>query len=151
MNIVFSENDNPDFIMLCNQLDANLDEIVQGKFDRNRYTCFNTVETMNTVVVAYEEGIPVGCAAIREYDQDTTEIKRVFVRPEYRGKGISKRMMECLESVARNQNYARLILETGELLAASMRLYASLGFVIIPNYGPYQDMKESVCMAKVLQ
>ena len=72
----------------------------------------------------------------------------MFVKKEYRGKGISKSLMELLENRAREQGYHYLILESGEPLTAVMALYKKIGYTIVPNYGPYQDMPESICMKK---
>jgi ribosomal protein S18 acetylase RimI-like enzyme len=58
--------------------------------------------------------------------------------------------MVLLENRAREQGYTALILETNGLLVPAMKLYESLGYMVIPNYGPYKDMPESVCMGKDL-
>lgn len=78
------------------------------------------------------------------------KVKRVFVRAEYRGRGLGRQLLQALETWARQKGYAYLILESGEPLTAAMRLYRSMGYEVIPNYGPYAGMPESVCMEKKL-
>jgi Sortase and related acyltransferases len=74
----------------------------------------------------------------------------VFVKVAYRGQGIARKMLAKLESRARQQGYKTMVLETGELLAASMKLYKSFGYEITENYGQYAEMAESICMKKLL-
>ena len=78
------------------------------------------------------------------------ELKRVFVRPEYQGKGIGSALVSRLIEWASEKGYKRMILETGELLAESCHVYAKLGFSKIPNYGVYANMPKSLCMGKDL-
>ena len=94
------------------------------------------------------EAFPVGCASFKEYNTECAEVKRVFIREEYRGKSISIILMELLEKRAKENGYSNLILESGEPLVAAMKLYYSVGFRLIPNYGQYKDMPESICMKK---
>ena len=78
------------------------------------------------------------------------EVKRVLIRQEYREKGISKTLMELLENSAKKQGYRYLILKSGEPLVAAMALYRKIGYKVIPNYGQYKDMPDSICMRKEL-
>lgn len=77
-------------------------------------------------------------------------MKRVFIKKEYRGQGISNQLMELLETKAKEKGFQYLILESGEPLTAAMALYRKIGYTVIPNYGPYKDMPDSVCMRKKL-
>lgn len=92
----------------------------------------------------------VGGGALRRYDEENVELKRVFVHPDYQGQGIGSRLVSLLIEWAAELGYRRIILETGELLAESCAVYKKLGFEVIPNYGPYVNMPESLCMAKDL-
>ena len=77
----------------------------------------------------------------------TVELKRVFIRPDFQGRGIGTRLVSLLMEWAEELGYERMLLETGELLTESCAVYRKLGFEVIPNYGPYVDMAESLCMA----
>ena len=114
---------------------------------------FNHPDTMDLVIVAYDHDksdYPVGCAALRRYSEEDVEMKRVFVRKEYRGKNIGGAILAELISQAEKMGFRRMILETGDFLAASVRLYKRYGFEKIENYGAYEDMPESLCMGQSL-
>jgi len=101
--------------------------------------------------VAYREGQPVGCGAIRLLDSDTAEIKRMYVAPEARGLGIGRSLLDSLESEARRLGARRLVLETGNRQPEALALYGRSGFSRIPAFGEYRGSPLSVCMAKTLQ
>jgi len=149
MEIVYTDGKNKDFIELCRLLDENLDEIAGGRKQREQYVQYNTLEDINDVVLIYEDGIAVGCASFKYYDEGTAEVKRVFVRKEYRGRGISKQLMNFIEERAKGKGFSKLILETGALLVEAMGLYNKMGYKVIENYGPYKCMKDSICMEKI--
>lgn len=90
---------------------------------------------IHDVIIAYDGNKAVCCASFKKYDDECAEVKRVFICDEYRGKGISKKLMENLENSARNKGFIYLILESGEPLVAAMKLYRSLGYYVIPIYG----------------
>lgn len=150
MRFIYTNGENPDFIELCHDLDNFLNELVGGEKNRAEYIPYNKLDDIHDVIVAYDEDIPVGSAGFKKYDDECAEVKRVFIKREYRGKGISKKLMELLEERARNKGYKYLILESGELLVAAMSLYRKIGYKVIPNYGQYKDMPDSVCMKKEL-
>ncbi len=148
MKFLFTDGTNRDFVFLCGRLDEYLNEIVGGEKQRKQYIQYNTLEHIHDVVLAYEDSLPVGCAAFKEYGPGVAEVKRVFLQKEYRGAGTAKQMIALIERRAKEKGYSRLILETGAPLAAAMKLYRHTGFQKIENYGQYRDLKDSVCMAK---
>lgn len=75
--------------------------------------------------------VPVGSASFKKYDEECAEVKRVFIKQEYRGRGISKKLMELLEDAARKKGYRYLILESGEPLVVAMALYRKIGYEVI--------------------
>lgn len=150
LQYVWTNGRNPDFCALCGALDAFLNTLAGGEENRAAYVPCNQVADVHDVLIVYVGHLPVGCAALRPYDAGRTEVKRVFVSPAYRGRGIGKALMERLEQRAKILGYTALILESGEPLAAAMALYRSLGYRVIPNYGPYRNMPDSVCMEKKL-
>lgn len=159
--------DNGDFLRLSKELDLYLDQAIGGVEKRRKYVGFNQLETMDYVVIAYDGHTPVGCGALRNYlyeseNQDTRiqenadkvkiiEVKRVYVRTEYRNQGIGTGILQYLMEYARENGYQKVLLETGEFLKESCKLYSRFGFERISNYGPYTDMKESLCMGKALE
>jgi len=150
MEIIYTDGSNPDFIMLCHMLDDYLNQIVGCEEDRLQYIKYNTLEDIHDVIIAYDDNIPIGCASFKLYKNDIAEVKRVFVKEEYRGKGISKELLQHVESSAKEKRYKKLILETGAPLVEAMSLYKKLGYTTIDNYGQYKCMKDSICMSKTL-
>lgn len=150
MKFVYTDGANTDFIELCHGLDDFLNEIVGGEENRSEYIPYNQLDDIHNVIVVYDNDIPIGCAAFKEYDAECAEVKRVFIKADYRGRGISKKLMELLEESAREQSYHYLILESGEPLVAAMSLYRKIGYKVILNYGQYEDMPDSICMRKKL-
>ncbi len=150
MRFKYTDGSNKDFIELCHDLDDFFNELVGGEENRAEYIPYNSLADIHDVIVVYDGDKAIGCASFKKYDNECAEVKRVFVCDEYRGKGISKKLMENLENAARNKGFTYFVLETGEILVAAMNLYKSIGYHIIPNYGQYADMPESVCMKKKL-
>jgi putative acetyltransferase len=104
-----------------------------------------------TFLVVYREGTPVGCGALRLLDAETAELKRMYVSPTVRGRGLGRRLVTALEAEARALGVRRLVLETGVRQAAALALYRATGFHPIPLYGEYCLSPEtSVCLGKDL-
>ena len=150
MRFEFTDGNSKDFIELCHGLDDFLNELVGGEANRSEYVQYNKLDDIHDVVIAYDNDMPVGSASFKIYDDENAEVKRVFVKKEYRGQGISLELMKILEERAREKGFKYFILESGEPLVAAMALYRKIGYKVIPNYGQYKDMDESVCMKKKL-
>ncbi|MDE6319143.1 MAG: GNAT family N-acetyltransferase [Lachnospiraceae bacterium] len=150
MQFVYTDGRNSDFIELCHGLDHFLNELVGGEENRAEYIPYNQLDDIHDVIIVYDDDNPVGSASFKKYDDECAEVKRVFIKQDYRGRGISYKLMERLENVAKEQGYRYLILESGEPLVAAMALYRKIGYKVIPNYGQYKDMHDSICMKKKL-
>ena len=150
MDFIRTDGKNKDFIENCRLLDMDLDRRVGKKIKRDKYTQFNQLDEINEAIVVYEGSKAIGGGAIRRYNDETVELKRVFIHTEYQGQGIGSKLVSLLIEWSIELGYKRMILETGELLAESCAVYRKLGFKVIPNYGPYVNMPESLCMAKAL-
>lgn len=150
MDFIRTDGKNQDFIENCRLLDMDLDRRVGKVVKREKYRKYNQLDEIQEAIVVYDGKKAVGGGAIRKYDDENVELKRVFVHTDYQGRGIGSRLVSLLIEWAAELGYQRMILETGELLAESCAVYRKLGFEVIPNYGPYVDMPESLCMAKEL-
>ena len=146
-----TDGKNKDFIENCRLLDMDLDRRVGKKIERDKYKKYNQLDEIKEAIVVYEGNRVIGGGAIRRYDDETIELKRVFVHTEYQGRGIGSRIVSLLMEWAVELGYKKMVLETGELLAESCAVYKKLGFQVIPSYGSYEDMPESLCMAKDLK
>ena len=141
-----TDSENKDFIELVRALDADLAE--RDGTDHSFYSQFNKITKIKFVVVAYENEIPVGCGAIKEYDTDTMEVKRMYVSPGNRGKGIATQVLTELENWAVEMSYKKTVLETGKRQPEAIHLYTGSGYRQIPNYGQYANMENSLCFEK---
>lgn len=103
------------------------------------------------MVIAYDDAMPVGCGAIKEYTAGTMEVKRMYVLPEQRGQGIASLVLKELEQWVKELGYATCILETGYKQPEAIQLYKKNSYIIIPNYGQYAGVESSVCFEKVLR
>jgi len=98
---------------------------------------------------AYLEGELVGCAALK-FHADYAEVKRVFVKPEFRGRGLSRALMSSLHALALEHGQNTLRLETGDKQLEALGLYQTLGYGRIEPFGEYRCTPQSICMEKVL-
>ena len=149
--ISHTTSDHADFIDLCRQLDAHLNELAGGEKNCTEYVPHNHMNKTNPVWIAYQQGVPTGCAALKEISSDAAEVKRVFVHPEYRGNGIAEQPMRKLEVAGKRHGYQYFVLETGKAFTAAVSLYKKLGYSVIENYGPHVNFPASVCMKKKLR
>ena len=143
-----TDSGNPDFVSLVKLLDAYLAEC-DGE-DHAFYDQFNKIAHIRQVVLAYEEGRVLGCGAIKEFSPDAMEVKRMYVRPEGRQKGIATRILDELERWAKELGYSRTVLETGSRQTEAIELYTRRGYARIPNYGQYAGIDNSLCFEKKL-
>ncbi len=139
---------NADFINLI----ARLDKDLLNRYDsaQKNYDEHNMIELIDTVLIIYDYERPIGCGCFKRFDNDTAEIKRMFIESDYRGKGISKIILKELENWANGLGYSKLVLETGIKQPEAIGLYQNYGFKQIDNYGQYADMPNSVCFEKIL-
>jgi GNAT superfamily N-acetyltransferase len=102
-------------------------------------------------LVAYLDGQAVGCGAIRVLGPGEAEIKRMFVVPKFRRRGVAWAILQALETEAIQLGTRRLLLETGVRQPEAHTLYERAGFHLIPSYGEYVASRLSFCMAKDLE
>ncbi len=137
---------NENFQALVSQLDAYL-KIRDGE-DHSFYSQFNKIDCIKYAIVAYENDRPVACGAIKEFSKKAMEVKRMYVEPGQRGKGIASTILIELEKWAVEMNYSKCVLETGKNQPEAINLYKKNGYAIIPNYGQYENIENSVCFEK---
>ena len=97
-----------------------------------------------------EAGRAIACGGVARFDETRAELKRMYVVPEARGRGLGRLLLEALEDEARRLGYAGIVLETGVGQAEALGLYTSSGYEPIPCYGPYAGQEISRCFAKRL-
>ncbi len=103
-------------------------------------------------LIAFYENEPAGCGALRPlFKNEIAEIKRMFVKPGFRGKGIAREILKTLEMTAKEMEYRKIWLETGDRQPEALALYQKAGYSKIPNYGIYAENHHSHCFEKLLQ
>lgn len=139
---------NNDFQELVKALDLEL-KIRDGE-EHEFYAALNKTDGLQYVIVNYQDEQVVGCGAIREYAEDTMEVKRMFVKLNKRGQGIAGIILKELEAWCIELNYKNCMLETGKNQPEAIRLYEKSGYKIIPNFGKYVNCENSICFKKEL-
>ena len=146
IKIVRTSSENRDFIDLVKLLDTDLAE--RDGDDHAFYHQFNKIDVIKHAVVLYENQKPIGCGAIKEFDATAMEVKRMYTSPESRGKGIATKILSELEKWTEELSYGKCVLETGKKQPEAIQLYTKKGYKMIPNYGQYVGIENSVCFVK---
>ena len=147
MKIVRTNSSNKDFKTLVVKLDKEL-EIRDGEM-HSFYHQYNTIETINEVVVLYVNDRAVACGALKKY-HDNMELKRMFVLPDYRSKGYATTVLKELEIWAKELEFKQIILETGINQPEAISFYIKNGYIQTENYGQYIGITTSLCFLKIL-
>lgn len=148
MTIIRTDSSNKDFILLVKELDEDL--AIRDGEEHAFYDQFNKITNIKNVVVAYENDEPVGCGAFKPFNEEAVEIKRMYVPPALRGKGIASFILNSLEAWAKENGYKKSILETGLKQPEAIALYKKNGYIQILNFGQYAGVENSVCFEKIL-
>lgn len=143
-----TDSQNTDFVQLVSELDKDL-QIRDGE-EHPFYAQYNKIDMIKYALVAYMDQKPVGCGAFKEYEPDTMEVKRMYVPPHARKNGIATIVLSELENWMRELGYHRAILETGKMQPEAIALYTKNGYSVIPNFGQYAGVENSVCFEKAL-
>ncbi|HLP36854.1 GNAT family N-acetyltransferase [Lacibacter sp.] len=148
LSLIKTNSDSSDFRSLVVALDADL----QARYGEQQsfFSQFNKLDHIHHVIIAYENNKPIGCGAFKEYELGVAEIKRMYVKPELRGKGIAAEILNNLEQWAKEEGFKTCILETAIKQPEAIRLYEKCGYTRIPNYGQYIGVEISLCLQKEL-
>ena len=149
IKLVRTDSSDAGFRALVADLDKEL--AIRDGDEHAFYAQYNKIDKINNVVVAFVGQEVVGCGAIKEYSADTMEVKRMYVPLSKRGNGIASVVLKELEKWAGEMNYSRCILETGLAQPEAIRLYQKNAYAVIPNYGQYVGMTNSICFEKELK
>lgn len=143
-----TNSDDKNFQKLVKLLDLELQE--RDGEEHLFYAELNKTKTLISVIVVYDIEEPIGCGAIRDYSNDIMEVKRMFVPLHKRGQGIASKILNELEIWCRELGIKKCILETGKNQPEAIGLYLKNHYKIIPNFGKYKGVENSVCFEKEL-
>lgn len=141
--------DTPDAVGLILELEAHL-EPLYPEASRHGLSVERLLADHVDFFVLRSDGAPAACGGILFVDGDYGEIKRMYVRPAFRGSGLGKRLLVHLADHARSRGVGRLRLETGIHQHEAIALYERMGFHRIPPFGPYTEDPLSLCFEKQL-
>ena len=143
--------DSPDVVALCDAQQREMNGIYgEADIGPAREAPMFVPPDGVFLVIRDEEGRAVACGGIARHDATRGEVKRMYVVPEARGRGLGRRLLVELEEQARSLGYTALVLETGDRQPQALGLYASSGFERIPCYPPYDTRALSLCFEKRL-
>jgi putative acetyltransferase len=149
IKLVRTTSENSDFSDLIKLLDHELFENYGEQ--QVTYNQHNQVGKLDTVLLIYYHNEAIGCGCFRQFnDEGTVEIKRMYVKKLYRGKGISKIILKELEKWAVEEGYRLSVLETGVLQHEAIGLYLKQGYEKTKCYGDYAHLNNSICFIKRL-
>jgi ribosomal protein S18 acetylase RimI-like enzyme len=142
--------DTPDAVTLINELE----NILAPNYPiESRHGL--SVERLIAEAVAFfvirSDGTPAGCGGIKLYGDEYGELKRMYVRPQFRGAGLAKMLIDRLAAYACEHSVALLRLETGIHQIEAIGLYERMGFQRIPPFGPYEVDPLSLCYEKPIR
>lgn len=143
-----TDSSNQDFKYLVKLLDAEL--AISDGDEHSFYDQFNGISEIKFAIVAYENDKPVGCGALKEFSIKGMEIKRMFILPDFRGKGLATFILKGLEQWALELGYHTCVLETGKKQPEAIALYKKNDYRRMPNYGQYAGVENSLCFEKNL-
>ena len=139
----------PDFRKMVNALDEDLYR--RNGDTQKLYEQYNQIDKIKHAIVISVDGKPVGCGCFKRFDDNTVEIKRMFVLPEMRGKQLAAKLLQELEKWAIEEGFSKSVLETGRRQVEAIRLYTVAGYSLTKNYGQYIGMEDSICYRKDLK
>ncbi len=145
--ILRTTSEHQDFIKLTALFDEYLIDI-DGE-QKDFYASFNQIPLEN-VALCFENQNPIGCGAFKKHQNNTVELKRMFVDPNHRGKGAAKIILQELEKWSAEFGTKKIILETSIKLEAAINLYSKSGYFQIDNYDQYIGVADSYCMQKII-
>ena len=142
-----TDANHPAFRALVTELDKDL--AIRDGDEHAFFAQYNKLLDIRHVVVV-DGDEPLGCGAFKPHEGDCVEIKRMYVPPAHRQKGIASLVLRELEHWAHELGYGRCVLETGQKQPEAIALYSKRGYRVIPNYGQYIGVESSVCFEKHL-
>ncbi|RIK40904.1 MAG: N-acetyltransferase [Chloroflexi bacterium] len=150
ITITMERPDSADATALITELDAHLEPIYPQE-SRHGYSVQKLIDEAVAFFVLRDGATPAACGGVKLFGAEYAEIKRMYVRPQFRGRGYAKRVLEHLTEYSRGQGVLTLRLETGIYQLEAIGLYERMGFYQIPPFGPYRVDPLSRCYEKRLR
>jgi len=150
ISITAERPDTPDALVLLQELDAHLAELPYPPQSRHAFSVDRLLRDGVAFFVTRCDGEPAGCGGVKLFGPEYGEVKRMYVRPEFRGRGLGKAMLDRLAAYVRERQVGLLRLETGIYQEPAIALYEGYGFRRRPPFGEYRDDPMSIYLEKAL-
>lgn len=147
--ITLEPADSPDAVALITELEDHLAPLYPVE-SRHGFSVERLLAEGVAFFVLRTDGTPAACGGVKLYDGEYGEVKRMYVRPQFRGRGFARLILDRLADYTQAQGINVLRLETGIHQQEAVGLYESAGFYRIPPFGPYWDDPVSLCYEKRL-
>ena|SRR5260221_13932686 len=146
-SIIEERPDSPDAVQLIAELEAVLDPLYPQE-SRHGLSGERLVREGVAFFVTRQDGLPAGCGGVQLFGAEYGEVKRMYVRPQFRGLGLGQLMLDHLAAYCRQRRVALLRLETGIYQVEAIGLYERFGFQRIGPFGAYRADPLSVYFEK---
>ena len=148
MDTIYTDEKDERFLKLVAELDNEYYERIGDEL--SKYDSYNEFKDPHVVILAFDNDIEVACASYRIFDNKSVEFKRVYVRKEYRKRGISYNLILQLEKSAIKSGFRHSYIVTGKNNQPARKLYEKLNYELIDNFGQFKDDDTVICMKKNL-
>jgi GNAT superfamily N-acetyltransferase len=151
LEFVWTDGMNDDFRKFFKATEEYYDDVVGGDKELGKqFVPNNTPALITQVLIVYVSERPVACAGLKKYSERAVEIKRMWVEPKYRKKGIATAMVEELGKKAKELGYKKIIIEAHKNMTEAIKLASKCDFEKIVAYPPYDHFERSNCFAKAV-
>jgi putative acetyltransferase len=148
VTIIEERPDSPDALQLIDELQSILSQEMYPDESRHGYSVDKLLREGVAFFVTRHDEIPAGCGGIQFFGTEYGEVKRMYVRPQYRGLGLGQLMLDHLAIYARERQIFTLRLETGIYQKEAIKLYERYGFARRGPFGEYKDDPMSIYFEK---
>lgn len=146
MDTIFTDEKDERFLKLVSELDRGYYERIGDEL--SKYDSYNEFKNPHVVILAFDNDLAVACASYRVLDNDSVEFKRVYVKKDYRKRGIAHNIITQLEKLVVKNNFRYSYIVTGKNNHAAIKLYEKLNYKLIDNFGQFIDDDTVICMKK---
>lgn len=148
INLIEKNTEDDDF----KNLEAELNDELLSRYGdvQQQYMLHDSLHTDAFVIVAYSGSVAIGCGALQKRDDVRGEVKRMYVKPQFRNKNVAGLILQKIEAKATEYNLRHLLLETGIRQPESIALYDKFQYSHIESFRPGDDIQESIFFGKQL-
>lgn len=146
MDTIFTDEKDERFLKLVCELDRGYYDLIGDEL--SKYDSYNEFNDTHVVILALDNDIAVACASYRTFDDDSVEFKRVYVKKEYRKRGIAYNIITELEKIVIENRFRYSYIITGKNNNAAIKLYEKLNYKLIDNFGQFINDDTVICMKK---